>query len=154
MSKLFLVITLNDLISPSKLWIECVWFIVIPVIQSFPPNRNLDVRITLKKSRTHIVWSFSYSHVRFRKDLVTFDKKTHTYHAICVFRLQVDAAHHINPDQELLWSSLRKLPELLRWRWYVWVVRQRVNLERALNDTKTTSSNPKIKLNLITSQSV
>lgn len=52
-----------------------------------------------------------------------------THHAICILRLQVNTAHHINPDQALLRSALRKLSELAGWNWHPWVIRQRVNLE-------------------------
>lgn len=52
-----------------------------------------------------------------------------THHAISVFRLQVNTAHHINPDHTFLWSTLRKLSELTGRSWNSWVIRQWVNLE-------------------------
>lgn len=56
-----------------------------------------------------------------------------TDHSICIFGLQVNAAHDINPDQALLRSTLWELCELSGWSWYPGVIRKWVNLEGALS---------------------
>lgn len=66
------------------------------------------------------------------KDLYERRQDVKAYHSIGVLRLEINAAHYINPDQALLWSTLWELCELSGWSWNPWVIRKWVNFKGAL----------------------
>lgn len=36
---------------PSKHWVKSVWYIVVPVVNRLFPQRDFDIRVTLKKEK-------------------------------------------------------------------------------------------------------